>query len=139
MRDNKGQLLLLAVVFLAITLIVLASAATIFLNVKQNQMNESLAVEYGNVKEKFGFALNESANQTYEDYGYDKNETSIWEGFNKTSDSFEILLSYHGINFDAELEEITYWDSQWWNVTVALTMSSQYSSVNETVKYYIWL
>lgn len=52
MGDNKGQLLLLAVVFLAITLIVLASAATVFLNVKQNQMNGSLAVEYGNVKEK---------------------------------------------------------------------------------------
>jgi len=137
MKDNEGQLLLLAVVFLAITLIVLASAATVFLSVKQNQIYNSLAVEYGNVKEKFGIALNESANQTYEG-GMSKTD-AINDSFDKTRDSFGILLSYHGINFGAKLGEITPGDSQWWNVNVTLTMSSQYSSINETVKYHIWL
>jgi hypothetical protein len=85
MKDKEGQLLLLAVVFLAITLIVLASAATVFLNVKQSSIiNESFAVEYGNVKEKFGYALNESANQTYEG-GMSKTD-AINDSFNKTSE-----------------------------------------------------
>ena len=147
MRDNKGQLLLLAVVFLAITLIVLASAATIFLNVKQSPIiNESLAVEYGNVKEKFGYALNKSANQTYQTYmakGYTptpENVTlAINDGFYNTTRQFEILLSYHGINFDAKLEEITPGAGQWWNANVTLTMSNRHSFINETVVYSIWL
>ena len=139
MRDNKGQLLLLAVVFLAITLIVLASAATVFLNVKQNQMNGSLAVEYDNVKEKFGFALNESANKTYKDkYNSDSANRSaaINDSFNKTRDSFGILLSYHGINFDAKLDGIDI-DNKY--VFVNLTMMNGEQYISETVNYTVVL
>lgn len=142
MRDNKGQLLLLAVVFLAITLIVLASAATVFLNVKQNQINNSFAVEYDNVKEKFGIALNESANETYEEYEYDitKNITSIREGFNKTTLSFEILLSYRGINFEAILDIDSVMNvGQKYNVFVNLTMINERESISETVNYTVIL
>ena len=142
MRDNKGQLLLLAVVFLAITLIVLASAATVFLNVKQNQMNGSLAVEYDNAKEKFGFALNESANQTYEDYCYDPsyNISAINDGFNKTRDAFGILLSYRGINFEAVLDigNITN-VGQKYNVPVNLTMMKEEQHITESVNYTVIL
>ena len=138
MRDNKGQLLLLAVVFHAITLIILASAATVFLNVKQSQMNGSLAVEYGNVKEKFGFALNESANQTYTESG--DNISAINYGFNKTRDSFGILLSYRGINFDAELDigNITN-VGQKYNVPVNLTMMKEEQHITESVNYTVIL
>ena len=142
MGDNKGQLLLLAVVFLAITLIVLASAATVFLNVKQNQMNGSLAVEYDNAKEKFGFALNESANQTYEDYCYDPsyNISAINDGFNKTRDAFGILLSYRGINFEAVLDigNITN-VGQKYNVPVNLTMMKEEQHITESVNYTVIL
>jgi hypothetical protein len=82
--------------------------------------------------------LNESTNQTYAKGGISKS-AAINDSFNKTRDSFGILLSYKGINFDAKLWEITQGASQWWNVNVTLTMSSQYSSVNETVKYHVWL
>jgi len=137
MKDNDGQLLLLAVVFLAITLIVLASAATVFLNVNQNQINGSLAVEYSNVKEKFGIALNESANKTYKDK-YNRNpvnkSAAINDSFNKTRDSFGILLSYHGINFDAELYEIG--DDY---VFVNLTMTNEREYISETVNYMVVL
>ena len=138
MRDNKGQLLLLAVVFLAITLIVLASAATVFLNVKQNQMNGSFADEYDNIKEKFGFALNESANQTYSKSG--DNISAINDGFNKTKASFEILLSYRGINFEAVLDigNITN-VGQKYNVPVNITMLKEEQYITESVNYTVIL
>ncbi|MDI6916802.1 MAG: hypothetical protein QMC80_03295 [Thermoplasmatales archaeon] len=143
MKDNEGQLLLLAVVFLAVTLIVIASAATVFLNVKQNQINGSLAVEYGNVKEKFGIALNESANKTYKDkYSYNPsyNITAINDGFNKTRDAFGILLSYRGINFEAVLDRNSVTNvGQKYNVPVNITMMREGEHISESVNYTVVL
>ncbi|MBU2564883.1 MAG: hypothetical protein KJ655_01320 [Candidatus Thermoplasmatota archaeon] len=107
MRDNKGQLLLLAVVFLAITLIVLASAATVFLNVKQNQMNGSFADEYDNIKEKFGFALNDNLNKYYNNSTDERKNETIKEAFNVTLEQFDYLLTFHGMSINITLVNIT--------------------------------
>lgn len=107
MKDNEGQLLLLAVIFLAITLIVLASAATVFLNVRQNQINGSLAVEYGNVKEKFGFALNDNLNKNYVNSTDETKNQTIRKAFNITLGQFDHLLTFHGMSINITLINIT--------------------------------
>ncbi|MCG2827350.1 MAG: hypothetical protein L6265_12240, partial [Thermoplasmatales archaeon] len=92
---------------------------------------------------KFGFALNESANQTYKDkYGYDPNYniSAINDGFNKTKASFEILLSYRGINFEAVLDigNITN-VGQKYNVPVNITMLKEEQYITESVNYTVIL
>ena len=140
MRDNKGQLLLLAVVFLAVTLIVLASAATVFLNVKQNQMKGSLAVEYDNVKEKFGIAMEDKLNKYYNNSTNETKNSTILLSFNETKSSFEQLLVLKGVNFDAtmnatDIDDETYSNNSTIAFNVTLSVSSLTESITE-IKYF---
>lgn len=139
MKDENAQLLLVAIVILAVTLILIASSAAVLLSVKKDilrEVTDSFATDFEDIKLKLGYALVDKLNLYYNNAtNKTKNET-ILNAFNETTTQFEYLLALRNLNFEASMNA-TDIDAQTYdanNNTIAFNITLRLSSTNAYIK-----
>lgn len=133
-KNDKGQLLLLAGVIITI-LIVVSSILSVNLSISNRPSDEKTFIrsEFVNIREKFGFALNDKLNNDLMQH-----EDVVNAVFNETIKQFRFSLARYDYYFNAELYEIKFVDGQNEGLTVNLTMSNKHDTISEQIYYNIY-
>jgi len=132
-KTDDAQLLILAGVVITILLVV-SSILSVNLSISNRPSNKETYIrsDYVNVKEKFGYALDDNLDRNLMQY-----EDVVYTVFNDTLKQFKFSLSRYDYFFDAEIEEIRYIADQPEGIYVSLLMGNKFDSMSETVYYYI--
>ncbi len=131
--DNKGQLLIIGGIIVTI-FIVFSAVLTVNLSATHKPVDKTsfITPEYNNVREKFGYALNDRLST--ELMGFDNVVFAI---FNDTKAEFKYGELRHGYYFDAELVQIRSVDGKPEGLEVTLTLSNKKDSISDNVYYLI--
>ena len=133
-NDNEAQLLLVTGVLLATTVLLIGEVAThtITLGVESNlERSHSLALEYLNVREKFMLAFRGNL-KLLDKYYIDSND-AIKKAFEKTTKQCGEIEAYHGINFLANINNITLKANRKFEVNFTLKMKDLSTYIEEDI------
>lgn len=148
MKDKNAQLLLVAIVILAVTLILIASSAAVLLSVKKDilrEVTDTFATDFEDIKLKLGYAIEdelsnkrEALNKTVDE----DNNTAVMENINASisnvSSQFEYLEALKGRIFNVSYIDATFWaNDSYKNISFNITikLQSQDANIQETKKY----
>ena len=105
-KYKDAQLLLIAIIILAITVILVIGSAAIYINLNPyNREYNNFHLKYEEILTKFGYYLEDMLNK-YNDTVGNLNNTTIYRCFNETRYNFSIFFIYQGIDFTPKLIEI---------------------------------
>ncbi|MDI6708728.1 MAG: hypothetical protein QME47_06570 [Candidatus Thermoplasmatota archaeon] len=151
MKNSKAQLLLLAIAILAIALILIATSATVLLNVKRDsvqEISENLGNDFKELRLNFGYALEDELTNKraiLDKDVDDTNNTTVRQAINESilrgSSQFEYLQALKGRIFNASWNsssaECFYADDRYRNISIntTLVLHAKDFSIAEFVKY----
>jgi len=148
--NNRGQLLLIAGVVMASSLIIMTAVNASLYNTITIQEKESYVLsEYREIREKFGLALQDSLEQMFQNITKDDyhGNNDLYIDFVETSfdlinDKFYFFEMKHGLFFSASYgtsiqDRIVYKNNQADGLIVTLLLKSDAEYITEDVTYYI--
>lgn len=141
-RHGSGQMLIVAGVVIAVSVMVLAALSTSLSNIHVSVFtgrSHSLLSEFRDVRMKLGDALKNSNNRIAGMYEFD--EDKILEKFSAIESNFSKIELYHGNYLSATIEDrdidIVYVGTKIYSVNVSLVMRQSDSMISEKIKYLV--
>ncbi len=148
MKDENAQLLLVAIVILAVTLILIASSAAVLLSVKKDilrEVTDTFATDFEDIKLKLGCAIEDelsnkrvNLNKTVDGTNNTTVKENITASILNVSSQFEYLQALKGRIFNVSYIDATFWaNDSYKNISFNITikLQSQDANIQETKKY----
>jgi len=134
MNDN-GQMLVIAAVFIAVSLVLLTAVSS-RLNYVETSANRgsTLSSEYQNVRKKFGEAIGAAFDDNFEEI---VENDFLCDYFDRIENIFSFLEMQHNYVFSAQYIDVFYNNNEPDGIEVKLTLSNGSESLSEEVKYYL--
>jgi hypothetical protein len=134
-KNDDAQLLLMASVIMAVSIIVLAAITASLSNIGVlPAKSSSIPSEFSVLREKFGIALQEAMGSNFEEMVEDD---LVDDYFDHVKNIFSFIEGRHNNYFNAELKNILYTNDRADGLNVCLTLNNEDESIYEEVDYYI--